>query len=546
MKTNTRKIFALALCLTMIFTVASCGEKGGGESSSTSSDAGESGAPVDTGGAPVDAGSLNTAGAASARDTMTVAVSNDVGSLDPIDLGGGSQFKDISRMYCEPLFDIDANGDKVWILATGYETVTPTQWIVHLREGVKFSNGNPFTADDVYFTLKANNTHPTWSPSIPVLGDLSASRVIDDYTLELNFESYDLSVVNNFPTIQMYDAESYDDEDMKVHPIGTGPYLVSEYVIDSHVNLVPNPDYWGTPGKIPNLKFRVINEPAQIVNALTTGGVDIATVPAQDVSYVQTLPDYTVILRSSGSTQAIWFNTSVDSVFSSRDARLAAVYSLNRQSIVDLVYFGISSIPDWPLPSTTFEYTPELAAADPTYQNSPDIELAKQLAESSGLAAKPVVIATNGVAEVITMAEIVQANLREIGVTAEIINLDPATAFSVYQDTTQYDIFFSGLYVPSNTAAQHYYGWYTYMASLNKGVWEGKDRFAELAGLIMSVTDDAERYTYIKEMTEIFAREAPWYNLVEIMFAIGHNKNLVPGEFMMANNTYYSEWYWAA
>jgi peptide/nickel transport system substrate-binding protein len=529
MKVNTKRVLALLLTIVLAFALASCGGATGDESAPT---AGADG---------------NTSGGngASARDTLTVAVSNDSSSLDPIDLGGGASFKDISRLYAEPLFDIKQNGEKLWILATGYEEVTPTQWIVHIREGVTFTNGNPFTAEDALFSLRINNTHPIYAPSIPVL-DLETSRVIDDYTLELNFSSYDLSVVNNIPTIQMYDAETYDPEVYTQTPVGTGPYVVSEYVINSHCYLTPNPGYWGTPGKIQNLKFKVINEPAQIVNALTTGTVDAATVPSQDVSYVDGLDNYQVLLLSSGSATSIWFNTTTDSVFGSLDARLAAVYAINRQSIADLVYFGLATLPDWPLPTTTFEYGPEFSNADPTYANSPDLELAKQYAEKAGLVGKTVRIMTNGASETITMAEIFQQSLNELGAEAEITNYDAASSFQVTQDTTVYDVFFQGLWVPSNTAAQHYYGWYTYMPSLNQGVWEGKERFAELAEIVMGITDEDERYEAVKEMTEIFVKAAPWFALVEPQFAIGYNKDLVTGEYMAANNTYYSEWYWAA
>jgi peptide/nickel transport system substrate-binding protein len=539
MKKNIERVLAILLCCVMLLAFAACKKTDTPATTTPPASSGNTPAPGEPTPPP------EPPPATSVRDTMTVAVANDGASLDPIDLGGGAPFKDVSRLYAEPLFDIDEKGNKVWVLATAIEEVTPIQWIVHLREGIKFSNGNPWTADDVLFTLDIHNNHPIYPPSIPAL-NVAASRKLDDYTVELNFDSYDLSVVYNFPTIQFYDAESYVTDDYVMNPIGTGPYLVTEYVINSHCYLKADPNYWGTAGKIENLHFRVINEPAQIVNALTTGTVDVVTIPSQDVSYVQGLPDYKVILRSTGSSTALWFNTTTNSIFQNEDARRAASHAIDRQAIANLVYFGNAELSRWPLPMATLDIQPQFVDMDDTYKIGYDVELAKQYAEKAGIVGKDVKIITNGTAETITMAEIVQQSLKEIGVNASINNYDVASGFSNTQDTTLYDIFFSGLWVPSNTAAQQFFGWYTYMPSLNQGVWEGKDRFAELAAGIMAIYDDAERAAAVAEMTGIFAKAVPWYALIEPQTGIGYNKDLAPGPFMAAGNTYYGDWAWTA
>lgn len=532
MKKNTIRLIAVALLITMVLFLASCGGSKPDNGSGGSADNGNT-AQTD-----------NAEKVSSAKNNpLRIAVSGDSGTLDPMQLGGGASFKNISLMYAEPLFDIDENGDFVWMLATGIDVTGPTQWIVHLREGVKFTNGNPFNAEDVLFTLTKNNTDERLPPSIPTL-DLEKSKVIDDYTVELNFVSYDLTVKGNMPTVQMFDAETFDAQDYALNPVGTGPYTVQEYVINSHIYLQANKEYWGTKPQIENLQFKVMDEPAQIVNAIQAGTIDVATVPSSDIDFVKTLPEYSVKLLSSGSTDAVWFNTTTTSIFNNRDARKAVCHAVNRESVVTLAYFGYATIPSWPLPMNYVDYDPKFSTLDDTYTVGYDVELAKQYADKGGLTSKDVRIATNGSSTSVTMAEVIQQNLRDIGVNATITNYDMATWFNITMDTSLYDLFIWSMYSPSFTAAQMYYGWFVYMPCFNQGTWDGIDRFGELANAVEFTFDETERAQQISELTEILERESIWYAIDEPQTAVVYNANLDGIAFMKGLSAYYGNWSW--
>jgi peptide/nickel transport system substrate-binding protein len=541
MKKTLKSALSLLLCCVILLAFAAC-KKTDAPPATTTPPAGGATATPD---APSGGGDAPPAEppAASQRDSLSVAISQDSGSLDPQKLGGGASFKNVSRMYAEPLFDLDANGDKVWLLATSIDITSPTQWVIHLREGVKFTNGNPFTAEDVMFSIDKNNNDPEMPPTFPAL-NWEACRIIDDYTVELNFNIYDLTTASNMPTVQIYDVESWvDTETYSRNPIGTGQYIVTEYVINSHCNLTANENYWGNAAKIKNLQFKVINEPAQIVTALEVGTVDVATIPISDIDYVKSLPGFTVTTMSSSAVDCLWFNTTPSSVFESHDARKAVVYSIDKQAINSLVYYGYATTPSWPLPETFVDFKPEYANMDDTYAIGRDLDRAKEYAEKAGVVGANVRLATNGSTEATTIAEILQQNMKEAGINATITNYDMATWNSIVFDPSMYDLFIWGMTVPSYTSSQCYYGWFTYLDCFNKGTWEGLSRFAELSSVVQNTYDDTERAAMTKELTEILTRESFWYAMDEPQMAIAYRDDLQGVEFMLMFNAYYGNWY---
>ena len=118
------------LCCLLLFTLAACG-KNNAESNNNNSEEPKG---------------------AQARDTIKVAIGGDNGTLVPASISGG--FVGVVRQYMEVLVDFKADGEPVWVLATDIEEVSTEKWIIHLREGVTFSNGNKFDANDVWFTFE--------------------------------------------------------------------------------------------------------------------------------------------------------------------------------------------------------------------------------------------------------------------------------------------------------------------------------------------------------------------------------------------------------
>jgi peptide/nickel transport system substrate-binding protein len=527
-----KKFIAVSLVVCMVLALAACNSSNSGSDSSDSSSNSSPSASGNEG--------------ASAKDTLTIAVTQDFGTLDFIHEAGRGDFKAASRMYAEPLYDIiNTAGDKEWLLATGLDMTTPTQWVFHLRQGVKFSNGNTFDAKDVMFTLNlANNTEGQY-PYFPAL-DYEKCKIIDDYTVELNFKSYDFSYLTNFTLLQMLDAESYDPTSYATKPIGTGPYVVTDYVTNSHLYMTANENYWGDKAKIKNLQFKVLNEETQRINALETDSVDVASVPSQDFDYVKSLSAYTLNTKPSCNSSAIWFN--VTTLFKDVNARMAICYAIDRQSIVKLAYNGQATVSTWPNAMSALDFETRDANLNDSYSKGYDPVLAKQYAEKAGLVGKEIRIATNGAADYVAMAEVIQQNLIDIGIKCVINNYDEATYNALTLDPTMYDLYLRDVQAPTNTAAQNYSGWIPVLPQLSSYEWLGDNgaRFKELNSSIMSIVNTTERSDAIYEMTKMFVDAPAWYSICEANKATAINKDLSGIEYVPYGHTYYNKWYWVS
>ena len=461
MKKTVKRILSLLLVGLMLVSIAACnsGTKDGGSSSGSSgngNDGGSSGSGNSSGGnnsgsssspdSSSGSGSGNTSGgnnsgtaATSGRDTLNIAVTSDSGTLNPINASG--DFGAICRCINENLWDVDEYKEKTWVLATGVEEVADDHWIVHIREGVTFSNGNPLTAQDVLFSIILTSEGGfSSSPRVQNV-DVPATSVIDDYTLDLRLLFFHISAWTILSDLLIFDEESYDAADFAINPIGTGPYVLKEYVVNSYTTLTMRDDYWGEKPSIPNLTFRVLAEPSQIVNALETGAIDIGPIAADDFDYVSALPGFSVESRP-GTWTAIYFNLVVGNTFNSLDARNAVSHAINRDVITDIVYIGHATVMNSIVSTGAWDYEPRYENVSDTYSIGYDLALAKELADRSGLTGQTIRVITNGTAPHVTIAEIMQSQLQEIGVTVVINNYDVASFMSVVQDPsrTMYEI----------------------------------------------------------------------------------------------------------
>ena len=110
------------------------------------------------------------------------------------------------------------------------------------REGETLANGNPFTAEDVVFSLWRGNNRVGEPAYLPEL-NLDKTRALDDYTVELVFNSYDLSYVAGMASLFMFDKESFDEEAIATTRSATA-LCFDDYVINSHIDLKARDDYW--------------------------------------------------------------------------------------------------------------------------------------------------------------------------------------------------------------------------------------------------------------------------------------------------------------
>lgn len=527
-----RRLLAILLCLVLVLPVAACGNKQSTDAPPTA------GAPTSGGSGQSTQPATGDASAASGKDTITVALRSDSGSLDAANMTGDT----FAAVCCiqEALWDVTESNEIIMILAESVEQKSPTEWIINLRKDVKFSNGNPFTADDVIFSIGLHKAAgATGGPRVQTVDD-TKTKALDDHTVDLILLE---PAIHNWTVLAMmlvYDKESYDPAKASTNPIGTGPYVLKEYVPNSNVSLERRDDYWGTPPAAKYLNFRILSETAQRVNALETGLVDIAPLATTDVDYVKTLPGFNVDSRYTGNYVIMGFNFGQNSVFyQNPEARRAVCHAVDPQAIIDAVFKGQGKIMDAAVPDLCFDYEERFSNMDETYARGYDVEYAKQLAQSSGLAGKTVKLMTDGSAEAVAEAQIIQSMCDAIGVKVEINNYDPATTWQMLFDPNAvWDLSVGAGIAPNRRVGDLLLNGVRYSPSMSApGAFTDVEGYLKLAPLCMSTVDDKERSEYLWEVLGRYERDVLSFALCNVTYSNAYSKDIDPSSVVYTIGT---------
>lgn len=512
---NLKKLLALTLALILAMSIfAACGTK----TDSNPSDPGTSSGSDVTGSDP--------------NRALNIAVSGDTGTLYPFAASGG--FVSLMYAFYEPLWDFKTDGTKVNILAADWQKVSDTEYKLTIRDDVKFANGNPLTAEDVMFSMQLCKDDPRFYLNVKVI-DFDRTKVTGDYTMDIFYTTYDCTQEISFSQLMILDKESYDLESLSTKPVGTGPYIATDYIVNSHVTCQARDDYWGEPAKIKNINFKVINEQAQIVNALEVGDIDItSSIPVDEAEYVKSLG---FVVDSSFGGYANTALYSMAGALASKEARWAVSYAMDRESMAQIMYKGLSSVPSYPTSEHAQDYEARFADMHDTYATGYNVEKAKQYAEQSGLVGKTLKIITNGTEVFNDVAVAIQENLRAIGVESTIASYDSATYFSIIMDESNFDIALFYLSSPSMMAADVMAN---YVDFIPLG-WKGAERekYGELSKQAVHTYDPTERGNLLYEALKIFVDVDPWFAICEAVAPRAQSGDVDGVEYFIAGNLYY-------
>ncbi|MGD8397636.1 MAG: ABC transporter substrate-binding protein, partial [Anaerolineae bacterium] len=220
-------------------------------------------------------------------------------------------------MIYEPLVSVDYNYEFRPGLAESWDTSEDgLTWTFHLREGVTFHDGSELTADVVKWWVEGMQQ----GVNSYMFESVTSIDVIDDYTVAMNFEApfpnllYNLS--SSFSGIMSKEAyEKYGDEYGTKYAVGTGPFMLEEWVPNDHLTLVKNPDYdWAPewsghkgPAQVDKILFRIIPEDATRAIEFQTGNVQllIDPPPPRELPQYENNPDYNVVQGPDASIQFI-------------------------------------------------------------------------------------------------------------------------------------------------------------------------------------------------------------------------------------------------
>ena len=182
-----------------------------------------------------------------------------------------------TNMY-EPLLRLSVTYRPEPMLATRWELLPPNTWRFHLRRGVRFHDGSPFTAEAVRWTMERMARRRPGATGIAP----GSTRVVDDSTVDITpvFSNRRLPEQLVHPVYSIVAPGS----DPTRHPIGTGPFRFVEYRPADHITVTRFDGYWGGRALLPGITFRFVPDPATRVLSLRAGEVDVVAEFPREVS----------------------------------------------------------------------------------------------------------------------------------------------------------------------------------------------------------------------------------------------------------------------
>ncbi|MBS7705470.1 ABC transporter substrate-binding protein [Chelatococcus asaccharovorans] len=223
-------------------------------------------------------------------------------TLDPHFFNYFANIGNLGNIY-EALVTEDREGKIQPQLATSWETVTPTEWLFHLREGVKFHNGAAFGAQDVAFSIARTKT-VQGSPGsfVTFTAQIKAVEVIGPLTLKITTFSpapyflFDLARV--FIVSAGSSAASTAEYNQGTAAIGTGPFRSASWSQNAEWMLQRNDAWWGAAPPWASVRVRIIPNDAARVAALLAKDVDlIDRVPSSDMARLEASKQFAVSSR---------------------------------------------------------------------------------------------------------------------------------------------------------------------------------------------------------------------------------------------------------
>jgi peptide/nickel transport system substrate-binding protein len=381
-----------------------------------------------------------TAGAvavAAPPDTVTVGMQLEPPNLDPTAGAAAAIDEVVYANVFEGLTRIGSDGSVLPALARTWDiSADGRAYTFHLAAGVKFHDGTTFDAGDVKFSLDRARAPDSTNAQKALFTAIASVDVVDPYTVKVKL---DHAVGDFLFDMGWGDAVIVAPESAAtnaVTPIGTGPFKFAGWVRGDHVDLVRNPDYWGTPAKLDKVTFKFVSDPAAAFAAMMAGDLDaFPNFPAPEtLAQFRADPRFIVVVGATEGETILAINNG-RKPFDDVRVRRALSYAVDRQAIIDGAMFGYGT----PIGSHFSPADPGYVDLTGLYPFKPDEarDLLRQAGHGDGftvtLKLPPPAYARRG-------GEIIAQQLKAIGVNAKIVNVEWAQWLSDVFGAKNYDL----------------------------------------------------------------------------------------------------------
>ena len=444
-------------------------------------------------------------------------------TINPI-LSNNKHVQEISKIIFEPLLEIDSEYKIKNCIAKDWAKTSQTTYLIKIRDDIKWSDGQALTVDDVIFTIDILKK----TPSIYAYNVQYVVRAdkIDENSLQITLDHeipfFEYNLIFPIMSKSYYEGQDFATTEKNNMPVGSGKYKIVKNDGEG-ITLNKNENYYEKELTLETINIGKYANLGELYNAFKLGKVDVITTTNINIeNYIGTI-GYNKKEVAGREYDYLAINTQ-NQILANKEVRRAIAYAINRENIVSTVFNNKYKTIDYPLDYGNWLRGQE---GDKTYNPG----MAKQLLEQNGwtfknnrwqkvenystktINLKLVVQATNQTR--VTVAEMIKANLEEIGIRVSIVKASDSQ-YQNYLQNKNYDMILTGTTESANPSLE------TYFTASNYN----NEEVNSILNEIRNITDEnllKEKYTRLRQ---IFNEEQPFVGLYSSYYAVMSNWNL--------------------
>lgn len=458
-----------------------------------------------------------TARAEGKGGNLRIARDQEPDSLDPHKTSlSVSDFTNL--LIYEPLVRADVDGNVVpglaerWELTDGNKTV-----LFHLRDGVTFHDGSPVDAEACVWTTQRMLDPATASPSVFLMGPFEKAEAVDRLTVAYRFKEPFVPVwvglITSYAAIVPRGAVEKAGDQFGRNPVGCGPFRFTGWAPDTGIKLARFDDYkCGPVAAADEVQLLYFPEDSTRIAALETDEIDVLatgqSVPADAIRRLRQNGEIQLLSRPAQNVRALAFNQG-KAPFDDLRMRQAVCHAVDREKVLAFALDGNGQVAHGPLPTTIPGYSKAVEALDYAYDPAKARALMAEAGQAAGLKLR---MLTPDMPPIRRAAEVVQAQLRDIGIEVEIQSL-PVGEWAVLSQKGEHHIIFTGY---SYNDADILFAILHSTGSLNR-TFSKNPEMDKLIEAQRVAFDPAQRQAALDEAQALAVRGAYWLPLYQPM-----------------------------
>lgn len=451
-------------------------------------------------------------------------------TINPI-LSNNKNVQDITKLIYEPLVDLTSDYKAEPCLAKEWAKQSDNSYLIKLRENVKWSDGQRFTAEDVRFTIdRLKEVQSIYSYNVQ---NVIGVDVVDDYTVRINLngEAPFFEYYLTFPILskEYYEGQDFSTTEKNKAPTGTGKYKITD-VESSYINLEKNTLWWNKNDNlsIEKITVNLYSSIGELYNSFKIGNLDmIATSNNNLQEYIGTIGYSSKEIKGREHT-FLALNTA-NYFLSKQEVRKSISYSIDKENIVSSVFANKYYTSSFPL-----DYGNWLAK-DQDASSEYNVEQAKQILVDNGWSyknqnwqkienGKIQKIALNLLVKAsdsskVAVANNIKAQLENQGIIINIVQaLDQQYRASI--NAKNYDIALCGINLSPSPSLETFFGQNNLSNYANEEV-------NNIMSEVKNTSDENILKENYKRLIEIYKTDIPYISLYSNKYTVAYNSGLV-------------------